>query len=635
VLRREMPGRVDLWPALGEEDKDEPPPWHSPADRPAPRRAQARCARLVAERVAALIASERLPMALADGGWGSRPVGPGDVLILVQRRDRLFDAIIRELKGQGLDVAGADRLRLRAELAVRDLEAVLRVLALPEDDLSLAAALRSPLFDWSERDLYALAQPRPEGQTLWQALCAAPRQGPVARALDILEDLRDQVEFLRPFELADRLLLRHRGRERLLARLGPEAEDALDAFLAQTLAYEAAEVPSLTGFLEWRDRGEAEVKRRPDAAGRRIRVMTVHGAKGLEAPIVILPDSALRARAPARAPLIATEAGLLWTCPKGERPRAIAAAEAQREALEAEERRRLLYVAMTRAEAWLIVCAAGKVETKGEGGEECWHAAVRRGLQALGARAHDFGEGLGEGLRHEPDGWQRAPVAQPAAPGHAPPQPEVPDGSPPPPPARPAALTPSGLGGAKTLPGEADPGDATALARGRLLHLALEHLPALPPEGRGADLLALLEAAEDAPAAGGREVLADLVLQAETLVAAPHLAPLWAPATLAEVVLAAELPRLGRLRGAVDRLIVAPDAVTAVDFKTNRLVPARPEEVPEGLLRQMGAYVAMLRAVYPDREARAAILWTRGARLMELPGDLLAAALSRATPAVA
>ncbi|MDP5358988.1 MAG: double-strand break repair helicase AddA, partial [Paracoccaceae bacterium] len=207
----------------------------------------------------------------------------GDFLILVQRRSDLFAEIIRACKAADLKIAGADRLRVGAELAVKDLAALLSFLALPEDSLSLAAALRSPLFGWTEQQLFTLAHYRPEKSFLWEAL----RGSDHSDTLEILYDLRGKSDFLRPYDLIERILTRHDGRRKLLARLGPEAEDGIDALLSQALAYESTGVPSLTGFLSWMQTDDLEVKRQMESQGDRIRVMTVHGAKGLEAPIVI------------------------------------------------------------------------------------------------------------------------------------------------------------------------------------------------------------------------------------------------------------------------------------------------------------------------------------------------------------
>lgn len=623
AFRAGMPGRVELWPPLlPEKAEPEDRPWTDPVDSTDPQDASLRLAAQVAAAVRGMVDHGSLPVEV-EGTWMRRPVTPGDVMILVQKRQgRLFPALIRELKKTGLDVAGADRLKLRAELAVRDIEAVLRVLALPDDSLSLACALRSPLFGWTEQQLYSLAQPRPEGQSLWQALAAA---GP-SPALELLEDLRRKSDFLRPYELVNRLLVRHDGRRRLLARLGPEAEDGIDAFLAQALAYESEAVPSVTGFLEWRGQDEVEVKRQMDSAGDRVRVMTVHGAKGLEAPIVILPDCAAR-KGPSPLPRLYPMPGqraLLWACPQADMPQAMRARKEELLAAQERERRRLLYVAMTRAEAWLLVCAAGECGGAGES----WHGAVREGLEQL--EAPEVPCPTGQGRRYGGD-WDHLPKAPLGA--RRLPAPEVPPPAfdPVPPPGdRTLARAATDLGGAKILPGEDEAAGedpeavrASALARGHLMHLALEHLPSTSPE----TVLALLKATEEATLAGDP---VQIVGDAARLIAAPELAPLFAPGALAEVSLSAEVAGLGRLHGTVDRLLVTPEAVTVIDFKTNRLVPPAPEAVPEGILRQMGAYGAMAEAIYPGREVRTAVLWTREARLMELPRALVMAALQRA-----
>ncbi|TNC74317.1 double-strand break repair helicase AddA [Rubellimicrobium roseum] len=613
-----MPGRVDLWPAVpkAEKPKDERH-WTDPVDSEDPRSETILLAEKVALAVKEILDEGSLPVEV-EGTWMRRPVTPGDVMILVQRRSTLFTAIIRELKKLKLDVAGADRLKLRAELAVRDVEAVLRFLALPEDCLSLACALKSPLFGWTERDLYRLAQPRPEGQTLWEALCA----GPACEARAILDDLRAKADFLRPYDLVNRLLLRHDGRRKLLARLGPEAEDGLDAFLAQALAYESEAVPSLTGFLEWRGQDEAEVKRQMDAASDRIRVMTVHGSKGLEAPVVFLPDCAKR-RPPTLASLypVPGRRGVLWASSAADMPQVMRERKADLLAAQERERRRLLYVAMTRAESWLVVCAAG------ECGHGSWHGAVEQALvEELNGPEHPFP--TGPGRRYGGD-WDHLPWAPDRARRLAPepaPAPAFGPVSAPGPHA--LARAPSDLGGAKILDGE-EAGDdpeavrARSLARGHLMHLALEHLPLTAPDA----VLALLAATEEGAIAGD---LREIVAEAETLIAAPHLSPLFGPESLAEVEVSADVAGLGRLHGQIDRLLVTPTAVTAIDFKTNRVVPKSLDQVPEGVLRQLGAYAAMLEALYPGREVRTAVLWTRAARLDELPRDLVMAALQRA-----
>src|SRR6056297_294489 len=279
-----LPGRVDLWPLIEKPEREDPPAWHMPVDVQATNHPAIVLAwQVAAEMRGMLDRGETIP-----DKDGFRRLRPGDFLILVRRRSTLFNEIIRECKAQGLPIAGADRLKVGAELAVRDLAVLLSFLSTPEDDLSLATALKSPLFGWTEAQLYDLARHRSQ-RYLWQAL--RDRRAEFPAVMEIIDDLLNHVDYLRPYELIERILTRHDGRRKLLARLGAEAEDGIDALLSQAMAYEQRAVDSLTGFLVWMETDDLEIKRQMDSASDRIRVMTVHGAKGLEAPVVILPET--------------------------------------------------------------------------------------------------------------------------------------------------------------------------------------------------------------------------------------------------------------------------------------------------------------------------------------------------------
>jgi len=602
AFRNAMPGRVDLWPVVAAEDDPDPGDWFDPVDLPSPRAPEVVLAERIAQQIKALLAAgTRIPQ--TDGT--DRPMRAGDVLILVQRRSALFHEMIRACKAAGLPIAGADRLKLGAEIAVKDLAALLSFLATPEDDLSLATALRSPLFGWDEQQIYDLAQGRGR-QWLWETL---RKRDDHADTLAVLHDLRNRADFLRPFELIDRILTRHDGRRRLISRLGAEAEDGIDQFLSQALAYERMEVPSLTGFLTWLSTDDVEVKRQADSAGDRIRVMTVHGSKGLEAPVVILPDTGDRRPAQGGETLVLGDGTPVWKTGADHAPPPMAAALADQQRRWHEENQRLLYVAMTRAESWLIVAAAGKAEKP-----ESWYAAIRAGLSSLGAGPLETP--TGPGLRHAFGTWPadgapaEAIVDQPAPLPDWASRPAAPAAKAPPP------LKPSGLGGAKALPGESELSEAEAMARGTLLHRLLEVLPDHP----AADWPPLAEAMGADPA---------LLAEASGVLDAPDLAFLFAPGTLAEVEFATTLNGQP-MTGLIDRLIVAPDHVLAVDFKSNATMPATPDQVPDGLLRQMGAYAHALKAIYPGRRIETALLWTSCARLMRLPHDLVSQALGRA-----
>jgi ATP-dependent helicase/nuclease subunit A len=354
---------------------------------------------------------------------------------------------------------------------------------------------------------------------------------------------------------------------------------------------------------------EVEVKRQLDGEGHRIRVMTVHGAKGLEAEIVILPDTCDRTPQERDQIYRIPDGPPVWKVAKEESPALIASERAARQARDAAERLRLLYVAMTRARSWLVVAGAGKTEK-----DDCWHNLIRQGVQTAGADT--IAGGI---LRHQFGDWP-APVARVTAD-----RPEIllpawaslpaPEATRPP-----QVLSPSDLGGAKALPGEPAWSEAEAKARGTALHLLLERLPGI--------------ARTDWPALAGTLLddahLADALAEAQLVLTHPELASLFGPDTLAEVAVSA--PWGDRtLAGTIDRLVLTPDRVLIIDYKSNAIVPDRPEAIPEGILRQLGAYAHMLAQVYPDRRIETAVLWTKAPRLMAVDPEIVRAALVRAT----
>lgn len=617
-----MPGRVDLWPNVPATEAEPDTDWEDPLDRPS----QTHHTVQLAERIAAEIARmtdpktcETLPVETPDGGYERRAITPGDILVLVQRRSPLFAEIIRACKSADLPIAGADRLKVGAEMAVRDLSALLSFLATQEDSLALATALRSPLFGWDEDALFRLAHGR-SSPFLWPALRDAADTYP--ETLQVVHDLLDNVDFLRPYDLIERILTRHDGRRKLLARLGAEAEDGIDALLSQALAYEASAVPSLTGFLTWLETDDLEIKRQLDNAGDQVRVMTVHGAKGLEAPVVILPDTGYT-REDLREMMLPLGQSVALLPKKDLCPPALVTAREEALAARREERLRLLYVALTRAEKWLIVTSAGDLGSQGDS----WYDRVGQAMSHLGAEPCMFAFGQ-EGLRYELGDWTSAPIRDPGArPARDPGLSDhfhtlAPVASAPYP-----TLSPStDLGGAKALPGDAGLEEDAAKLRGTQVHLLLETLPELgTPPDRAVAARVLIQA--------GHRAEDEVISEALNVLAALELSHVFAGSSMPEVPVSAELAALGgrRVHGVIDRLLVSETTVLAVDFKTNAVVPKDPTTVPDGILRQMGAYQAALARVFPDREVQTAVLWSRTATLMPLPHDLVTAALQNTT----
>jgi ATP-dependent helicase/nuclease subunit A len=288
------PGLVEIWPLIEAEKRPEIEGWDAPFDQVSDENPQVKLAKRIAAQVTALRA---------------RGCRAGDVLVLVRQRGPLFEAIIRTLKNAGIPVAGADRLILTEHIAVMDLMVLADALLLPDDDLALATVLKSPLFGFDDGQLFEIAYGRTT--SLRTALADNPAFAETAARLDSLAEgaRRDT-----PFAFYARLLGAQQGRRKILARLGSEAADALDEFLNLALAYEASETPSLQGFIAWLRAATTVVKRDMDVAPEEVRVMTVHGAKGLEAPIVILADTTTRCRirAPRPARPIASSGPARW-----------------------------------------------------------------------------------------------------------------------------------------------------------------------------------------------------------------------------------------------------------------------------------------------------------------------------------
>jgi len=623
-------GVVELWPMLEGVEAVAPPAWEVPES---PESATGPDA-LLAEAIAAQINhwlshGEALP---ARG----RTMRAGDILVLVRKRSgALLPRLVRALKRYGVPVGGTDRMVLVEQLAVQDLLALGDAALLPEDDLQLAAALTSPLIGLTQEQLMALAAPR-KG-SLWAALAAERgRDTPEGRAADFLARLMARADLVTPHALFAEVLGEHGGRAKLLARLGPDAADPVDEFLNAALDHGARHPPSLQSFLHWLRRGGAEVKREQEGAADAVRIMTVHGAKGLQSPVVILPDtvSAGRDRGDVRWHLPEDGPPLpLWAPNKDHHAPAYSDLLAAEKDSRAEEEHRLLYVALTRAEDRLLVCGWQKKAPKDRDWREgCWYDLIARGFSR--AEAAPFAPetfGAPAEARFKATTLKRmvtaqsAPSASDRREAAAADSTAIPDWArrPAPPEAILDALAPSAVPAETETPaaaphGAADP-TGRRFRRGRLVHALLQHLPDQAPADRAAVAAAYL-------ARPGHGLDADE--QAETLrevlglLATPALAEAFGPGALAEAPIAGRLgDRL--VSGQVDRLLVTAERVLVLDYKTNRPPPDGVEGVPPLYLRQMAAYRAVLRNAFPGRAVECALVWTYSARLMLLPGELL------------
>ncbi len=614
--RRGAAGLVELWPPVRPQQIADPAPWAPPIERVSADEPAAVLAQTIARSIRGWIDSGEI---LESRG---RPIRASDVMILVRRRNRLVGDLVRALKREKIEVAGVDRMVLPEQMAVMDLVALGRFLLLPEDDLTLATVLKGPLFGLSEEQLFDLAHPR-EGR-LWAELRRRAGDDPAyARAFAELSALLGRVDYVRPFELYAEILGARGGKKRLLARLGPEAEDPIEEFLAAALSFERAHPPALETFLHWLDAGREEIKRDLEAVARdEVRIMTVHGAKGLQAPIVFLPDTM---QVPTKGPRVLwTDNGTMLWCPRSDRDDPCAAtargaAKAQRE----EEYRRLLYVALTRAEDRLYVCG---YETERAAPATCWYNLVAPVFPAQKDAVEIAApEGLGAG-------WRRAQAQAP----HVALREELvaprrdrtvtlPVWWNQPAPAEPASakrLVPSAGEGEPPVRSPFGADDGYRFRRGTLIHRLLQTLPELPVEARPGAAARFLERRASDLDAERRAALAE---EALAVLNHPEFGALFGPGSIAEAPIVG--PVKGRaISGQIDRLLVRNRDVLVLDYKTNRPPPLRVEDVAPVYLTQMAAYRAALRQVYPGRTVRCALLWTDGPRLMELPSHALDAA---------
>ncbi len=288
AVRTNLAGVVELWPTIAAPKQPDPEDWRMPLDEPARNDPPVILARRIAETVGRWLQPDSRERVFDEKTGAPRRIQAGDVMILVRSRNAFFEAMIRALKTRGIKVAGADRLKLRDHIAVMDLIAAGKAALTPDDDLTLACVLKSPLIGLGEDDLFGLASER-QGP-LASTLAASPEEQ-VRAAARKLAIWRERARILTPYAFYARLLGEEGGRKALLSRLGPDAADPIDEFLALALDHEQGEAPSLTLFLAEVEATDAAIKRDMEAESEGVRVLTVHASKGLEAPIVFLPDT--------------------------------------------------------------------------------------------------------------------------------------------------------------------------------------------------------------------------------------------------------------------------------------------------------------------------------------------------------
>jgi len=631
------PSVIDLWELQLPDTRQDIEGWRAPFDAVSETSPEVKLARRIQAEIKSLVGSGSMTGRSGD----RRPLSYGDMLVLVRRRGNAFDAVIQALKHANIPVAGADRLKLTEHIAIIDLMNLADALLLPQDDLALAVTLKSPLFGLTDDDLFTLA---------WQ------RKGPLRQALNhhAATDSKFEAALHRlsacearalqetPFSFYAWLLGGDGGRARILKRLGHEANDAIDEFLELALGYERKAPASLQGFMAWLRAADTEVKRDMEISRDEVRVMTVHGAKGLEASVVFLVDTTTspsdtqrlklihlpRRDAPPHAPDV-----VVWAGKKADDPAPVAAARSAMLVDTEDEYRRLLYVAMTRAADRLIVggCMPGNMNTIRK---FSWYDLIVKGLGNSGLHLQDIETPDGAVKRYSRLEDVAAPTGKPAAPATAAPA-ELPAWlhAPAPPELRADSLLrpsdPAENDDRRIRTSESVLERTRALQRGTLVHRLLQSLPDVAIERRRDAALGYLARNADGWTGVDRETLAEAVL---ALIEDPRFAPVFAPGSRAEVSIAGRLDRPGQppasVSGQIDRLVVTPSEVLIVDYKTNHAPAGTEVEAPSAYVRQLALYRAVLKKLYPQLPVCAALLWTETPEFMEISSPALDAQLA-------
>lgn len=580
-------GLVELWPLVQADDENE----FSPATR---------LVRLIADKIQ---------------GWiENGEVKAGDIMILLRRRAQLADRLVRALKRRGVPVAGSDRMKLNDNLAVQDLIAFGQVMLLPDDDLTLAACLKSPIFDFSEDDLFTLAHDR-GGKTLWQCLSEYPQ---FAGSYELLAEMRAKADFVPPFELYSHLLDTKGIRRRFIGRMGEEYSDPIDEFMQQTLLYERSHPPSLQGFIHWLQGSNSEIKRDMEQAKNAVRIMTAHSAKGLQSKIVILPDTV---------EVPQEKNSLLWLDNIPLRPLSSKKDDKICKQLRFEgteerlsEYRRLLYVALTRAEDRLYIFGAtGKEKIS----EQSWYHHIKTGIETIAESIETpLGQGLRVGQTVMPDASFRKKQELDTdlrrydknfdflkKPVPVEPTPSKP-------------LTPSRI--VAEVPASVSPlTKKHVYATGKFIHLLLEHLPAQEPD-KHKDMAKFI--AKKFSAELPDNIIDKAISDALKVIKNPDFAMLFGKDALAEVPITGNIEIDGNnitISGQIDRLYIGKDKVWIIDFKSNQSPPEAQHDIPVSYVRQLALYRLLMQKIYPDKTVHCALLWTENAKFDVLPEALL------------
>lgn len=571
-------GLVEIWPLENPPEKTDADTWR--VSRIQNTSAMLKMSQKIAQKIHNMIQNKEI---LESKG---RPIQAGDFLILLQKRGQLMGELVRALKEYNVPVAGVDRLALTDHIAIQDLMALTRFVLLPTDDLNTACLLKSPMINLTEDDIFTICHDRGKKSVWEQMQKFYPNR---SEKLKKIMNLADQVP---PFEFFETVLDEFHARADFVARLGTEVNEALDAFLDICLQFENNKTPSLQSFLSFMSRQEIIIKRDMDQKNMNaVRIMTVHGSKGLQGNIVFLPDTRSSSKSfSTRENLIWTENNLpLWVPNKDQAPIQVDSILNLMQQKDIQERKRLLYVAITRASDRLYIMG---YNNRNKAPKDNWYDLILSSLnlndlkEKIVFKSDQKQEIISKRIKTYPNDFDECPDWVKKNPILEPEQ---------------TILSPS-----KLVVFEKDQTNdivlSQALEKGILIHKLLQYLPEIPPEKHRQKLQELTP--------NGIEIPYQLL----DLMEKPEIADLFGKNSLAEVPIIGELNGQ-KIAGQIDRLVIRPDSILIIDYKTNKKVP---KIIPNNYQAQLNAYRDLIKKIFPDRIVKSYLLWTENLTLMEV-----------------
>ena len=591
-------GKVELWPLIINDSQDDDV-WYPPVERKSKQSASTKLASAIASKIKSMVENKEVLQSQ------NRPVQYRDFMILVQRRNAFLEEFVRECKNIGVNVTGVDKLKILEQIAVQDLLSLIKFILLPYDDLSLAEILKSPLFNLNDNDLFELCYNR-KADNLFNRLRTNTKYEKIYNQLN---ELIKKADYARPFELLNYILTTLEGRKKFVSRLGSEAEDAIDEFINLTLNFEKEHTPDLQTFIQWIVKGDIQIKRELEQAqDNAVRIMTAHGSKGLQAPIVIIPDTI-------RLPNIKKGENILFDDKLAYYPLSANQYDEICNDIHLsncnntyDEYRRLLYVALTRAEDRLYI-AGYKNDDKIN--EKSWYALCKQMLENIGmSEEKDI---LSYSCKQE-NIIERTPVSTKTDANI-----EIKDWM------YQKAQKENPLSRPYT-PSHPDDEDSISVCsplkdnshyykRGVLIHSLLQYLPVdVSLEEKIKAIDAYLEKHSDKLNKSAvlqiREEIINLISKTEFEI-------IFSPYSKTEVPIAGEID--GKIISAqIDRLVITDDKVIIVDYKTNRPAADNIDMVPQIYLNQLNVYKQLMQKIYPKKDIETYILWTNTANLMRI-----------------